>query len=187
MYDPERHRRRSVRLGDVRYTEPGVYFITVCTYERACLFGEVVEGGVRLHAFGEIVREEWERTGVVRPYVALDAFVVMPNHVHGIIGIVGDGMGPVQIAKSGGCRGAARCAPTTVRTNVEAGSLGAIVRSFKSAVTKRINEVRGTPGAAVWQRNYWEHIVRNGRDLERIRRYIAENPGRWGEDRYYEG
>jgi REP element-mobilizing transposase RayT len=182
MYDPERHHRRSVRLRDVRYTEPGGYFVTVCTRDRGCLFGEVVDGEMRLNVFGEIAEECWLAIPVHFPVVQLDAFVVMPNHVHGVIGIIGEGIATYQQR-----RGATCCAPTTERINVEAGSLGAMVRSFKSPVTKQINAMRGTPGVSVWQRGYWDRIIRNERELERIRRYIAENPARWVEDRYYEG
>lgn len=90
-YDPNRHHRRSIRLKGYDYTQPGAYFITICTHERAHLFGAVVEGEMRLNEWGEIVREEWFKTAQIRPYVTLypDEFVLMPNHVHGIVWIVG--------------------------------------------------------------------------------------------------
>lgn len=89
-YDPEKHHRRSIRLKGYDYTQAGAYFVTICTHERECLFGEVINGQVRLSRWGEIVYEEWFRTAELRPYVRLypDEFVVMPNHVHGIIWIV---------------------------------------------------------------------------------------------------
>ncbi|MCH8961165.1 MAG: hypothetical protein IH820_07505 [Bacteroidetes bacterium] len=87
-YNPEKHRRRSIRLRDYDYRQPGAYFITICTYDRDCLFGQVVDGVMELTPSGRIVADEWHRTEMVRPNVVLDAFVVMPNHVHGIIGIV---------------------------------------------------------------------------------------------------
>ena len=204
-YDPHKHHRRSIRLPGYDYTQPGAYFVTIVTHDRECLFGEVVDGQMRLNPFGEIVREEWFRTAVVRPYVMLapDEFVVMPNHIHGIIWIVGagdrghgDDGGDVDVFV-GAQR---RCAPTpptpppptphTVRrpvggatpTNVVPGSLGAIVRAIKSATTKRINALRGTPAAPVWGRNYYEHIIRYETSLNRIRRYIAANPSQWAED-----
>ena len=177
-YDPERHHRRSIRLKGYDYTQPGAYFITICTYQRASLFGQVVDGEMAVNEWGKIVREEWFRTTRVRPYVELfdDEFVVMPNHIHGIIWIVDD--------KHVGAQ--RRCAPTVeiTPTNVVPGSLGAIIRAFKSIVTKRINTLRGTPGASVWQRNYYEHIIRTERALNMIRRYIVENPLRWHIDRY---
>jgi REP element-mobilizing transposase RayT len=182
------------------------------------LFGEVVDGVMRLNAFGEIVRDESFRTAVVRPYVMLDPdeFVVMPNHVHGIIWIVrsgdgdhGDDGGGVFAGAHGGdalVGAQRRCAPTDTDTNANAitdavnitkhrqcrgatptnvipGSLGAIVRAIKSATTKRINALRGTPAAPAWGRNYYEHIIRYETSLVRIRRCIAANPSRWAEDR----
>lgn len=183
-YDPTRHHRRSIRLKGYDYTQPGAYFVTICTHERTCLFGEVVDGVMVLNAWGEIVREEWFRTARLRPYVVLheDEFVVMPNHVHGIIWIV-DAVGANRRFAP-----TTRVAPTrgtpTPPAGPDAGSLGAIIGQFKSAVTKHINAHRGTPGAPVWQRNYYEHIIRNEQALNAIRRYIAENPLRWHLDRY---
>jgi len=200
-YDPNRHHRRSIRLKGYDYTQPGAYFVTMVTYERICLFGEIVDGEMRANDYGQIVRDEWFQTAVLRPYVVLhpDEFVVMPNHVHGIIWIVGDDdMDIVGVGAQRRYVGAQRryvgaqrrCAPTindavggATPTNVIPGSLGAIVRAFKSAVTKRINVLRSTPGAPVWQRNYYEHIIRYGRPLNAIRRYILDNPLRWYLDR----
>lgn len=173
-YDSQRHHRHSIRLRGYDYTQPGAYFITICTHERELLFGDVVDGEMRTNEWGEIVREEWFRTAQLRPYVTLhdDEFVVMPNHVHGIIWIVGEIVGATR-----------RVAPTPP-TGPDAGSIGAIIGQFKSIVTKRINALRATPGAPVWQRNYYEHIIRDERALTAIRRYIAENPLRWHLDRY---
>jgi putative transposase len=184
-HDPDRYHRRSIRLKEYDYTQPGAYFITIITHERMPLFGEIVDDAVRWNDYGQIVRDEWFQTTVVRPYVVLhpDEFVVMPNHVHGIIWIVGDGDVDIVGAQR-------RCAPTTTGrtvggatpTNVIPGSLGAIIRSFKSITTKRINALRDTPGAPVWQRNYYEHVVRNERELAHIREYIQTNPLRWALD-----
>ena len=181
-----KHHRRSIRLRGYDYAGPGAYFVTICTYRHAHLFGQVVDGEMQPNAFGEIVREEWFHTAEVRANVLLYdyEFVVMPNHIHGIIRI----MDAPADARSGDPAGAQRrCAPTDdKRPHVKPGSLGAIVRSFKSAVTKQINRLRGTPGARVWQRNYYEHIIRTDRALGAIRRYIAYNPIRWHLDRYNE-
>jgi len=168
----DHHRRRSIRLPEYDYTQPGAYFVTICTHQRECLFGEVMEGEMRLSVWGEVAEQCWRDIPAHFPHVELDAWVVVPNHIHGII----------TITDVVGAQHAAPLQPP--RINVRPGSLGAIVRSYKSAVTKRINELRGTPGAAVWQRNYWEHIIRTERALEAIRRYIAENPLRWELDRY---
>ena len=183
-YDPRKHHRRSIRLPGYDYTQPGAYFVTFVAHDRECLFGEVVDGVMRLNAFGEIVRDEWFRTAVVRPYVMLDPdeFVVMPNHVHGIIWITGRGdpMGrphdPMGRPHDNDCDVQQPRGPA-------AGSVGAIIGQIKSIAAKRINALRGTPAAPVWGRNYYEHIIRYETSLNRVRRYIAANPSRWADDR----
>ncbi len=170
-FNPQKHHRRSIRLQNYDYTQAGAYFITICAHQRECLFGEIIGGEMVLNEYGKAVEEYWNETPIHFPNVEMDAFVVMPNHVHGIIVIA------QTMLQSGGAQHAA-----PVRPNVTAGSLGAIVRSFKSAVTKRINTLRSTPSAPVWQRNYYEHIIRNEGDLKRVRDYIAANPFRWAKD-----
>jgi len=140
---------------------------------------------VRLNEFGEIVHEEWLRTAIVRPYVELDAFVVMPNHFHAILLIVGkpaiknNENAPVNVGAT------RRVAPTeTTRPNgPKSGSLGAILGQFKSMATKHINRLRDTPGATLWQRNYYEHILRHEPELNAYRNYIQANPTQWEFDR----
>ena len=182
-YDPKRHHRRSIRLKGYDYTRPGVYFITICTHNREPLFGRVVDGDMVLNALGEIVREEWFRTARVQPYVELfpDEFVVMPNHVHGIVWIMETRDHTPPVGATG--RSPLRIPPAHPRGPAPH-SLGSFIAGFKSAVTRHINEMRGTPGARVWQRNYYEHIIRDNRALNAIRCYIAENPLRWRLDRY---
>ena len=167
---PGQYRRRSIRLPGYNYRSPGAYFITICTHGRACLFGEVAGGDMQLTQYGRIVQDEWSRTTVIRDHVTLDTFTVMPNHVHGIIIIGG------QFADPG--VGAHGCAPLCRGPK----SLGSIVAGFKSAATKRINEIRSMPGTPVWQRNYYEHVIRSDADLDRVRRYIVDNPAKWAED-----
>ncbi len=192
------------------YARPGAYFVTICTHRHVHLFGQVVDGEMKPNAFGEIVQEEWFRTAEIRASVLLYdyEFVVMPNHIHGIIRIVdvptSDGSGDEPGRDNGvgndprrgdtiegdprrGDLQVAPTGPTTQRpTGPATGSLGAIIAGFKSAATKRINSLRGTPGAPVWQRNYYEHIIRTDRVLDAVRRYIAYNPIRWHLDRYNE-
>ncbi len=179
-----RYHRRSIRLHGYDYTQPGAYFVTICTEGRACWFGEVRDGKMQLNALGEIVREEWFRTADVRPNVVLyrDEFVVMPNHVHGIIWIVEDD-GAAVVGATRRVAPTTRVAPTAPPHGPVSGSVGAIIGQFKSAVTKRINAQRGTPGAPLWQRNYYEHIIRDEESLNRIRQYILDNPRRWAYDR----
>lgn len=159
-------RRRSIRLANYDYSQAGAYFITVCTFNRQLLFGEIADSMMLQNKLGEAVAATWSAIPEHFPHTLLDAFVVMPNHVHGVIVI------PV---------GAQHAAPSS-RFAVPSGSLAAIVRSFKSAATKRINDFRGTPGEPVWQRNYYEHVVRTEENLDRTREYIVGNPALWEKD-----
>jgi len=145
--------------------------VTICTKDRECLFGEIVDGKITLNEYGQVVIDEWLRTGEVRKNVELDAFVVMPNHFHGILLLIDDG------------RGTARRAPTVEQFGKPAvGSLPTIIRSFKSAATKNINQIRNTPGLSLWQHNYYEHIIRSEGELNRLREYIQNNPMQWEMD-----
>jgi putative transposase len=205
-YDPGQHHRRSIRWKGYDYARAGVYFVTVCTEGRACLFGDVDGERVRLNEGGRIVEDEWIKTGGMRPRIMLDQFVVMPNHIHGII-VLMDGRGTSQAPPAGRMEpqvgagvhrasgintgGHVQRAPTMDQRTSGAERFGkptpdsipTIIRLFKAATTKRIRAHRGTPGAVMWQRNYYEHVVRNGDSLDRIRRYIADNPARWAFDR----
>ena len=188
--------RRSLRLKDYDYAATGAYFVTVCTQNRACLFGEVVNDAMQVNEYGDIVLRYWEKIPDHFANVELDAFVVMPNHVHGIIVLTdGEHAAPATPVVSVVPVGAQHAAPLPAplpprrpRRNVQPGSLGAIVRSFKSAVTQRINAARrhGTaccaPTSPVWQRNYYEHVIRNEESLHRLREYIQNNPARWADD-----
>jgi putative transposase len=185
--DPQNHHRRSIRLKGYDYTQPGAYFVTICSYQREEVFGEVVEGEMRLNLLGEIVREEWLRTIEIRSNVRLheDEFVIMPNHIHGILRIVepvGATLGSVESSSVGATR---RVAPTTGSRTLVSGSIGAILGQFKSITAKRINVRRGTPGISVWQRNYYEHIICNENELKKIWNYIDTNPSRWQEDQLH--
>jgi len=171
------HHRRSIRLPGYDYTAAGAYFITICTQGRECLFGQVMDGDMRLNALGEIVRAEWEKSAALRAEIELGPYAVMPNHFHAIIWMIDDRCS----------RGTARRAPTTVEQfgKPVAGSIPTIVRAFKSAVTRQINLVRQTPGAAVWQRNYYEHIIRDEPSCEKIAAYILNNPRQWEADQLF--
>ena len=179
-YDPQKHHRSSIRLRGWDYRSAGAYFVTVVVHHRVCLFGEIINDRTRLNEFGQIVEQEWIHTGELRTNVILDEYVIMPNHFHGILIIHDDAVGPGRPV--GATR---RVAPTVTAEHPKgppSGSLGAIVGQFKSICTKRINRVRQTPGAAVWQRNYYERILRNNRELNAVRRYIHHNPINWNAD-----
>lgn len=177
--------RRTIRLPEFDYAQDGAYFVTLCAHQRECLFGAVdTQGTMRVNDLGDIVRDEWLKTAVIRAYVVLDDYVVMPNHFHAILFIIKSEEQP-QVRDDNKWHdvsvGAQRAAPLQ-KPHVTPQSLGAIVRGFKSAATKRINEHRHTPGAPVWQRNYYEHVIRNESGLNDIRSYIQMNPARWTED-----
>lgn len=165
------HHRRSLRLRGYDYAQGGAYFITACTRHRACAFGDVVDGQMHSNDAGAVVQVTWNALPRHFPFVELDAFVVMPNHAHGILWIAGNDAG------------ATHASPRQPLPGPRRGSVGAIVGSFKSAASKGINALRGTPGASTWQRNYHEYVVRDEESLNRIRRYIADNPAQWATDR----
>jgi len=158
--------RRSLRLKDYDYAQAGAYFVTVCIQNRLCLFGGIVDGEMRLNDAGRMVRSMWEALPNWFPGMELDAFVVMPNHVHGIATLVGAGLALPEE------KGAASSAPT----------LGDSVRAFKSLSAIRVNRLLMRAGS-LWQRNYYEHVIRSDREMDRIREYIATNPCKWALDR----
>lgn len=184
-YDPAIHHRRSIRLQGYDYSQAGAYFVTLCTQNRECLFGKIVTGEMRMNDAGQIVADEWLKTAEIRDEIELYEWVVMPNHFHGIV-VIADGRGDPPVAPMNGTtisgeQGDRQVAPTGPQPR----SIGAVMAGFKSAVTKRINELRQTPGAKLRQRNYWEHIVRNEPELNRIREYIHNNPAQWELDKLH--
>jgi REP-associated tyrosine transposase len=174
--DAEKLHRRSIRLKAYDYAQPGAYFVTMVTAGRQCLFGQVVDQEMRLSRFGRIVEEQWLKTPSIRAEIELGTFVVMPNHFHAIVIISSDA--PQSGASDVGATGRSPLRPRGPSPK----SLGALIAGFKSSVTTRINELRHTHGAAVWQRNYHEHIVRDDKDWDRIHTYIESNPCTWAED-----
>ncbi len=172
-YDPEKHHRRSIRLKGYDYARPGAYFITICTWQRECVLGEIEDGKMIPSEWGRIVDECWRAVPSHFPNVALDEFVVMPNHVHGIIVIQND--------RDDDRRGEAFCAfkNASPLQGTQPGSLGAIVQNFKSVSTRKINQMRGMPRMSLWQRNYYEHVIRHEDEWNQIRAYISENPLKW--------
>jgi REP element-mobilizing transposase RayT len=161
--------RRSIRLKGYDYSLGGAYFLILVTHKRKLLFGHIQNGKMNLNPLGYIVLKAWLDLPNHSPFTALDEFILMPNHLHGII----------LITKSR--KGTASRAPTFGDPVPD--SLPTFLRSFKSSATKRINERRGTPGSPVWQRNYFERVIRNEKELTRIREYIFNNPMQWEADR----
>jgi putative transposase len=203
-YQLRMHNRHSLRLPGYDYSWPGLYYVTICTYHRYHIFGKVIDGQMHLSVFGEIVKEEWLRSASIRKELYLDAYQIMPHHIHGIVGIMGTKM-MLCSEVSGGATGQSpppdpisppdpMFPPRTTFINVHSPtmntrpngpgkrSLSSFIAGFKAAVTVRINALRNSPSMPVWQRNYYEHIVRDIDDLIRIRAYIRENPEKWTKD-----
>ena len=152
-YDPDEHHRRSIRLKGHDYAEPGACFVTLCARDRACLFGDVVNDEMRLNDAGEIARRCWEDVPHHFPLVELDAFIIMPNHVHGIIAIRCRGEASANIIHAAKTASKSDASPLRQHPNgTQPGSLPAIVQNFKSISTRRINAARVAPGTPVWQR-----------------------------------
>ena len=163
-YDPEKHHRRSIRLKGFDYSRAAVYFITICVQNRECLFGTIAQHQMRSNEAGQMVSVEWLALSARFPSIILDEFVVMPNHFHGIINISPD----------------AADNPT----------LGKIIGAFKSIVNN--NYITGVENQCwtpfdkrLWQRNYYEHIVRDDFALQKIQQYIRDNPLTWQTDSLY--
>ena len=169
---PDIHHRHSIRLKGYDYGQAGAYFITICAWQRQCLFGEVVNDKMVLSNKGRVVAEEWENTETIRKNIILDEFVVMPNHFHGIM-FFSDHVGAMHQQ-----RATHRVAPTGPRS----GSIGAIMAQFKSIVTKHITTCHNSRACSVWQRNYYERVIRNENELSRAREYIINNPLKWAMD-----
>ena len=174
-HDPHKHHRRSIRLKEYDYSQPGGYFVTICTHGKEQLFGRIVDGELKLNMAGREIENYWRDIPKRFPSVEIDEFVIMPNHVHGIVFIIGDD----RIKQSTPfVVGAIHELPLQRRQML----LAKVIGRFKMTAAKRINELRGMNGCPVWQRNYYEHIIRGEKDLNAIRKYIVNNPARWGED-----
>jgi REP element-mobilizing transposase RayT len=156
-YAPNKHHRRSIRLQRYDYTQMGAYFVTICTWQRECLFGKVINGEMQLSRYGETVQFNWDTLPKRYSNVDLDAFIIMPNHVHGIIILKETGKSKTY-------------------------GLPEVVRGFKTFSARRINQIRCQSGVPVWQRGYYEHIIRTEESLTAIRNYIINNPLCWKKD-----
>jgi putative transposase len=151
---PDVHRiRRSIRLTGYDYSQPGAYFVTIVTNGRECIFGQIFDGQIVLYDAGWIVDKSWRDLPKRYPGIHLEAFVVMPNHVHGVF---------------------------TLMDNSR--KVSEIIRGFKSVSARKINLIRNSTGQPVWQRNYYEHIVRDEAEFQKIVNYIETNPLNWEKD-----
>ena len=175
-YDPDKHHRRSIRLPGYDYSQSGAYFVTICAYQRQCVFGDVVDGQMVLNQYGVIVADEWQKSSIIRREIELDRWVMMPNHFHGIVMITNDN----HVGANG--RSPLRgISPSQMKPK----SLSSLMAGFKSITTKKINILRNASGTTLWQRNYYEHIIRNQDAMNKIRQYIINNPVSWQIDQLH--
>jgi putative transposase len=154
-FNPEKHHRQSTRLKNYDYSSLGAYFVTICVFQRECIFGEIINGEMILSNSGELTLEIWEGLPLRFPTIELDAFVIMPNHVHGMICL----------------------------TQTEAVTISTVLRAFKSLSARAINQELGRAERPAWQKRFWDRVIRDAAELERIRMYILNNPQSWAEDK----
>jgi putative transposase len=168
MKTMNQHHRRSIRLKEYDYSQPGEYFITICTNNHECIFGNIIHEEMKLSTEGTIAQRCWEEIPKHFSNVQLDEYIIMPNHIHGII---------ILTEPMVGTRHAVSLREQFAKPVI--GSVPTVVRSFKSAATKRIHEIRNTPSLPVWQGRFFEHIIRNDNELNNIRDYIQNNVLKW--------
>ena len=193
-----KYRIESTRLKGWDYSATGVYFVTLCTRDRKCFFGEVVNGETNLSPIGDIVAEEWQKTAAIRPNVELDVWIVMPNHLHGIIIINQPSVETFRrnvstrnvstrnvSTRNASTRNASTRNVSTrdvpMAPRLKSGSLGAIIGQFKSACAKRVWAAGFRDFA--WQARFYDRIIRDETALHRARAYTADNPAKWDRDR----
>ena len=179
--------RKQIRLRGYDYRNAGAYFVTICTHRRHCLFGTVRDGVMYLNDWGQVVVKLWNTIPEFRPYVILDEFQCMPNHVHLILWIVSeDAPNVIPDIDFVGQRRAFALQNQQPERGVKSKSLGSTIGGYKSAVSKEINDLRGVKRPPVWQGRFHDRIIRNGRELEAIQRYIRDNPANWQQDQDYD-
>lgn len=172
-YNPDIHYRRSIRIKEYDYSQEGAYYFTICCHQKRCLLGEIINGIMQLNIVGKTVAAVWHNLPHHFPFIELDAFVIMPNHIHGII-VITEQLNNIvnnQLLKP----------QTSLPNGTKAGSLGAILQNFKSVSTRQVNRLTRNSGT-IWQRNYYEQIIRDEQAYNNIRRYIIENPLTWEDD-----
>ena len=165
-HNSEKHNRQSIRLKDFDYSQAGAYFITICTHNRECILSDIVNDEMQLNEYGKIVKTSWIALPHRYPNMELDTFMIMPNHVHAIV-VIPD-VGVIHELPL----------PNDL-THRRRMLIPKIIGYAKMNTAKCINQLLDTPGARVWQRNYYEHIIRNDDELNQMREYISQNPLQW--------
>jgi REP element-mobilizing transposase RayT len=167
-YNPDIHHRQSIRLKNYDYSQAGAYFITICTHQKQCLFGNIKNGRMRLNHLGAIADQYWQQIPEHFPNTALDIYIIMPNHLHGILWIIESDKNEENPRKFG---------------NIVKRSISSMMRSYKAVVTKEIKKACNLQGRySIWQKRYYDQIIRSEKMLNNIRQYILENPINWDRD-----
>jgi REP element-mobilizing transposase RayT len=175
VYNPDKHHRRSIRLPGYDYSNPGAYFVTICSWQKECIFGEIVNGVIRLNEYGVVVNKFINNIPDRFVDTELDCSVIMPNHVHAIF-IIACIVGAIHELPLRNVSALEHCKQRRIML------LSKIVGWFKMNSSKHINQIRNTPGAPLWQRNYYERVIRNETELFQLRKYIQNNPLGWDLD-----
>lgn len=170
-FDPSIHHRKSIRLKDYDYSKSGLYFITICCKDNACIFGEIYNGEMNLNDLGNIAKSCWIQIPDHFPNAILHEFIIMPNHVHGIIELIN-----LDDSKS-------EMNNVNMFQNMIPKSIGSIIKGFKIGVTKWARANSNIE--KVWHRNYYEHIIKNQISYQNISSYIVNNPKKWNDDKFY--
>jgi REP element-mobilizing transposase RayT len=196
-YNPHLHNRNTIRLQGYNYAQHGAYFITICTHNKEPVFGEIKSGIMIPSHLGEIAYNQWLQLPQRFTNINLGAFVIMPNHIHGIIII--EEMDPSRRGEAGDNKHSIKpkitlspASPTlpnedSLPHGTIPGSISAIIQNYKSSTSRKINMLLRTKNKTTWQRNYYEHIIRDDNDYDRIVEYIENNPSCWSDDRYFVG
>ena len=171
-----KYRIPSARLRNWDYSSNAIYFITICTKGRECLFGSVSNGTMHYSVIGQIIMEEWEKSFGMRAELFCDAFMIMPNHLHAILRIENDDITTVET------HGRASLPPNPGIAFRPPKSISSFVAGFKSSATKKVNQYRQMPGMILWQDRFHDHIIRNDKEYQRILEYIETNPAHWDTD-----
>jgi REP element-mobilizing transposase RayT len=169
--ESKKYKINSIRIPEYDYSLENYYFVTICSFQRQKIFSKIENKKIYLTEIGEIINEEWFKTQNIRENVIMDDIVIMPNHIHGII-VINSQLSAEKTTR--------RVVSTTLKKN----SLGSIIGQIKSITTKRIKRMLNNPKINIWQRNYYEHIIRNENELYEARKYIQNNPLKWSEDEY---
>jgi len=192
-FDSNVHNRKSIRLQGYDYSRAGAYFVSICTHNRERLFGEIIDDKINLNEIGKMVLWHWIRIPNHFPNVKLDEKIILPNHVHGVIwlndnkdvGYVGakHSKQPTSLNNQNRSENASPLQSQQIPIGTKPQSLSAIIQNFKSITSRKFHRIRKHNNTKLWQRNYFERIIRDEDELNRIREYIIYNPLKWEKDK----